>query len=112
MPKYKAIVTLGDGGRHVVYQEAINGYEANQILSTMYQQDVQAMVIFDDPNIQVDKMPARRSRSNATFVNPIDEAKNMGREVLVTVWNDLVRKVIAGSALCIILIIIIAVTNH
>ncbi len=105
MPKYKAIVRLEDGSSHVVYQEANNGNEANQILSALYEQDVQAMVVFDDLDRQSNKPVKAQEHGEIQLLNPIDLVNGIQSDIPITTWNEAVRLIVVATIMFVALVI-------
>jgi hypothetical protein len=105
MPKYKAIIQLEDGRSQVVYQEANNTNEANQILSSMYKQDVQSVVVFDDLDRQSNHALKEREGGEAPVVKLIDDAKNIWIGIPITTWNEAVQLLVASAIMIVALLV-------
>jgi hypothetical protein len=105
MPKYKAIVRLDCGERHIVYQEANSVEEANRILSATHHQDVEATAVSEAteqlPN-GAGQLPQRiEIESLASFNN----AQNNYGNCPITTRSEMVQLVVAATVMFFLLLI-------
>ena len=105
MPKFKAIVRLENGERHVVYQEANSAEEANRILSAKHRQDVQATAVSEAPGQQPNGVGRLPHGNESQFLAPFNKEQVSSGERPITTRNESVQLVVAGTIMFFLLLI-------
>jgi hypothetical protein len=107
MPKYKAIVTLESGERHVVYQEANSAEEAIRLLSAKYHQDVRATADAEAPAQQSNGAEILPLGDEIEFLASSNNAQNRSGEHPITTWHEAALLIVVGAIMFVVLLIVV-----